>query len=132
MPDTSRRRRPSWSSNKTLALFAGTSNAALSPLNSPVEPERSHYFDAGVTQKITSGLNVGVDGFYKIVTDLIDEGQFGQALIFTPFNYAKGRIYGVELTGNYRSGNFAAYGNLASTVSLAKEVVSGQFNFESG
>ena len=116
--------------NKTLSLFTGTSNAALSQLNSPVEPERSHYFDAGVTQKITSGLNVGVDGFYKIVTDLIDEGQFGQALIFTPFNYSKGRIYGVELTGNYRSGNFAAYGNFASTTSLAKEVASGQFNFE--
>ena len=115
-------------STKTLDLFANTSNAQPG-LNSPVEPERSHYFDAGVTQKITPELNVGVDGFYKIVRDLIDEGQFGQALIFTPFNYNQGKIYGVELTANYRSGNFAAYGNLAWTVSLAKEVVSGQFNF---
>jgi len=113
---------------KTLDLFANTSNATPG-LNSPVEPERSHYFDAGVTQKIISGLNVGVDGFYKIVKDLIDEGQFGQAIIYTPFNYAKGKIYGVELTGNYRLGNFAAYANFARTVSMAKEVVSGQFNF---
>ena len=36
----------------------------------------------------------------------------------------------MELTANYKSGNFAAYGNLARTVSLAKEVISGQFNFE--
>jgi len=115
-------------STKTLDLFANTSNAQPG-LNSPVEPERSHYFDAGVTQKITHDLNIGVDGFYKIVRDLIDEGQFGQALIFTPFNYNQGKIYGVELTANYRSGNFAAYGNLAWTVSMAKEVVSGQFNF---
>ena len=79
-----------------------------------------HYFDAGVTQKITSALNVGVDGFYKKVADLIDEGRFGQALIFSPFNYAKGEIWGVELTGNYRAGNFATYANLARTVSLAK------------
>jgi outer membrane receptor protein involved in Fe transport len=114
--------------NKTLDLFANTSNAQPG-LNSSVLPERSHYFDVGVTQKITSSLNVGVDSFYKIVRDLIDEGQFGQALIFTPFNYAQGKIYGVELTGNYRSGNFAAYGNLANTVSLAKDVESGQFNF---
>ena len=35
----------------------------------------------------------------------------------------------MELTANYKSGNFAAYGNLARTVSLAKDVVSGQFNF---
>ncbi len=114
---------------KSLDLFANTSNATPG-LNSPVEPERSHYFDAGVTQKITSALNVGVDGYYKIVRELIDEGQFGQAIIYTPFNYNKGKIYGVELTGNYRSGNFASYINFAYTRSLAKEVESGQFNFE--
>ena len=114
--------------NKTLDLFANTSNATPG-LNSSVLPERSHYFDAGVTQKITSALNVGVDGYYKIIKDLIDEGQFGQALIFTPFNYNQGKIYGVELTANYHSGNLAAYANLARTVSMAKEVVSGQFNF---
>jgi outer membrane receptor protein involved in Fe transport len=117
-------------SNKTLALFANTSNAAPSNLNSSVLPERSDYYDAGVTQQITSALNVGVDGFYKKVSDLIDEGQFGQALIFSPFNYAEGQIYGVELTGNYHSGNFTAYANLARTVSLAKNVISSQFNFD--
>lgn len=115
-------------STNTLNLFSNTS-AAQTGLNSPVQPERSHYFDAGVTQKITPELSVGVDGYYKIIKDLIDEGQFGQALIFTPFNYQKGKIYGVELTGNYKSGNFAAYANLARTVSLAMQVVSGQFNF---
>ncbi len=115
---------------KTLDLFANTSNAPLSNVNSPVEPERSHYFDLGVTQKITSALNVGVDGYYKIVRNLIDEGQFGQAIIYTPFNYNRGTIYGVELTANYRLGNFASYFNFARSVSLAKEVESGQFNFQ--
>ena len=118
-------------STSTLSKFSGTSNATPG-LNAAVAPERSHYFDVGATQKIGSGLSVGVDGFYKIVTDLIDEGQFGQALIFTPFNYAQGKIYGVELTGNYRVAAFAAYANLARTVSLAKDVVSGQFNFTQG
>ena len=116
-------------SSSTLTKFINTSNQAQSDTNSPVAPERSHYFDAGATQKIGSGLTVGVDGFYKIVTDLIDEGQFGQALIFTPFNYAQGKIYGVELTGNYHLGDFAAYANFARTVSMAKKVASGQFNF---
>ena len=116
-------------SSKTLALFANTSNAALNNLNSAVLPERADYFDAGVTQKITSALNVGIDGFYKIVSDLIDEGQFGQALIFTPFNYKEGKIYGVELTGNYHSGNFTTYANFTYSVSMAKDIESGQFNF---
>ena len=100
---------------KTVSLYDNTSNAAAVPENSPVLPERSHYFDAGVIQKINSNLTVGIDGFYKITTNLIDEGQFGQALIFSPFNYAEGRIEGVETTGNYKTGNFAAYGNLAVT-----------------
>ncbi len=116
-------------SPKDLALFSGTSNAPSVNQNSPVLPERSHYFDAGVTQKVIPGLTVGLDGFYKIVKDLIDEGQFSEAPIYFPFNYSQGKIYGVELTSNYKSGSFAAYGNLACTTSLAKDVVSGQFNF---
>jgi outer membrane receptor protein involved in Fe transport len=114
---------------KSLDLFANTSNTALTNLNSPVEPERDHYFDAGVTQKITSELNIGVDAYYKAVRNLIDEGQFGQAVIYTPFNYNQGQIHGVELTANYRSGNFASYINYANSVSLAKQVESGQFQF---
>jgi outer membrane receptor protein involved in Fe transport len=117
-------------SPKDLGLFEGTSNAPSVTENSPVLPERSHYFDAGVTQKVIPGLTVGLDGFYKIIRDLIDEGQFSEAPIYFPFNYSQGKIYGVELTANYKSGNFAAYGNLARTVSLAKDVVSGQFNFD--
>jgi len=35
----------------------------------------------------------------------------------------------VELTGNYRQDDFTAYANLARTVSLAKNVESGQFEF---
>jgi outer membrane receptor protein involved in Fe transport len=116
-------------STGSLNAFNYTTNAGLNSGNSPVKPERSHYFDVGATQKIGSGLSLGVDGFYKIVTELIDEGQFGQALIFTPFNYSQGRIYGVELTGNYRQGDFTAYVNLARTVSLAKNIESGQFEF---
>lgn len=116
-------------SPKDIALFENTTNAPSVTENSPVLPERSHYFDAGVTQKVVPGLTVGLDGFYKIIRDLIDEGQFSEAPIYFPFNYSQGKIYGVELTANYKSGNFAAYGNLACTESLAKDVVSSQFNF---
>ncbi len=114
---------------RTVSLYDNTSNAAAVPENPPVQAERSHYFDVGVIQKITPALTVGVDGFYKHSSELIDEGQFGQALIFAPFNYAHGEIEGVETTVNYKAGNFGAYGNLAVTQSLAKEVTSGQYNF---
>ncbi|MGA8571821.1 MAG: TonB-dependent receptor [Desulfobaccales bacterium] len=115
--------------NKSINLYQNTTNAPEVSQNSPVLPERSHYFDAGVIQKITPAAQVGLDGFYKITKDLIDEGQFGQALIFAPFNYAQGKILGLELTANYHLGNWAAYANVARTESLARQVVSGQYNF---
>lgn len=116
-------------SPQTLSLFTGTSNGPEVTLNSPVKSERSHYFDIGATHRLNAATNLGIDAFYERSTNAIDEGQFGQALIFSPFNYAKGKISGVELTTNYRSDNLAAYANLARTVSMAKDISSAQFNF---
>ena len=113
----------------TLAIFANTTNATGVNLDSPVKSERSSYFDLGATHQVTSALSLGVDSFYKRSSNLIDEGQFGQALVFTPFNYAQGKVYGIELTANYKSDNLTAYANFAHTVSLAKDVSSAQFNF---
>src|SRR6516225_111859 len=50
---------------RTVSLFAGTTNESKITQDSPVKSERSHYFDAGVTKKIMEGWNVGLDGYYK-------------------------------------------------------------------
>ena len=119
-------------SSKTLALFDNTTNASTlgTDLNSPVQPERAHYVDAGATHQLTSSLNLGVDAYYKYARNLIDEGQFGQALIFTPFNYDRAKVYGVEFTGNYKKDKVSAYANLAYSVAKATEIKSAQFNFD--
>ena len=114
---------------KSLSLYENTTNAAAINENSPVRPERANYFDAGVIQNITPSFKVGLDGFIKRTTHVIDEGQFGQALIFAPFNYDKGHIEGIELTTNYHAGDLTAYGNLAVTRSMALTVESGQFQW---
>ncbi|PYL58669.1 MAG: TonB-dependent receptor [Verrucomicrobia bacterium] len=88
----------------TVAKFAGTTNGSAITLDSAVTSERAHYFDAGVTQKIMEGWNAGLDGFYKSSHSTLDEGQFGQALILSSFNYNRGRIYGGEFTTNYDHG----------------------------
>ena len=87
-------------------------------------------FDAGVTQEVIPGLNLGIDSYYKKAADLIDEGQFGPALIFETFNYAKGRVWGVEFTGSYTHENIYAYENFAYSVAQGTQVESGQFNFD--
>ncbi len=113
----------------TIAKFAGTTGAPASTGNGIPTVERDHLFDAGVTQQIIPGLNVGIDSYYKKAADLIDEGQFGPALIFETFNYRKGRVYGVEFTGSYTHENIYAYENFAYSVAQGTQVESGQFNF---
>lgn len=107
----------------------GTTGAPLSKGNGTPTVERDHLFDVGATQEIIPGLNVGIDSYYKKAADLIDEGQFGPALIFETFNYAKGRVWGVEFTGSYTHEKFYAYNNFAYSVAQGTQVESGQFNF---
>lgn len=109
--------------------FANTTAASEVTQASPVKPERSHYFDAGVTQRLLPGLDAGVDVYYKIAKNLLDDGQFGQALVLTAFNYDHAYNSGVEAKVNYVAGNFRAYGNVAVAKQRATEVSSNQYLF---
>ena len=100
------------------------SRAATAPV-----AERASYFDAGAQQKLPGGVTLGVDGYYRRSQNLIDEGQFGAPIILTPFNYLKGKIEGIEFTGNYASNDFSAYANLAFQSAKGRDIESAQFNF---
>jgi outer membrane receptor protein involved in Fe transport len=124
-----------------IGLFANTTGAVTGQTD-PVLPERSNYYDAGVDQKIPFGcsspgskdcssLDLGVDAYYKVATDLIDNGLFGQALVLSAFNYAKGWNEGIEFHAKYNSGNFQAYANVAVAQQRATDPVSNQFLFDS-
>jgi outer membrane receptor protein involved in Fe transport len=109
--------------------FAGTTGAPAVTQDSLVQPERSNYFDIGVSQVIIPGLTVGVDGYYKIANNLIDEGQFGAPIILTAFNYAHGIQEGVQLTSSYDRGPWSVYGNIAWSRAVGTNITSAQFNF---
>jgi outer membrane receptor protein involved in Fe transport len=113
----------------TLEKFVGTTNQQPGTENSPVKSGSSNYYDAGMTQRVTNALSLGVDGYYRQMTNLLDEGQFRSALLFTPFNYAKGRVYGIEISSSYKEGNFSAYANLAYSKAHGENIVSSQYNF---
>jgi len=122
-------------SGQSINKFAGTTGfpagytPASPPLDGPILPERSHYFDVGAEHVFLPGLKLGTDFFYKIADNLIDEGQFGAPIILSVFNYAHANVYGVEVTGSYNMGNWSAYGNLAVGRERATQVASQQFNF---
>ena len=116
-------------SSPTIALFANTTAAPATTLDAIAKSERSHYFDVGATQIILPGLKAGVDAYYKIASNLLDEGQFGAPILFTAFNYQKALVKGVELSLSYDIDNWSFYGNFAASQELGKNITSAQFNF---
>ena len=113
----------------SIARYAGTSGAAASTTDTTPFAERQHYFDLGYEQKIGRGLRLGIDAYYRISTNLVDEGQFGAPIIQTPFNYAKGRVRGVEFNASYDRGPWSTYANFAIAKAQGTQIASSQFNF---
>ena len=61
---------------------------------------------------------------------MLDEGQFGQALILSPFNYAKGFAKGLELSAVYNEKNWGMFLNTSIQKAQATNIISGQSLFE--
>ena len=110
-----------------ITAFNGTSGASAVTTADPVKAERANYYDLGMSQKIAPGLQAGVDGYYKTARNQLDDGLFGQSLILSSFNYAVGRVYGVEFTTSYTHGGFSSYANVAYSTAEGKGASSAQF-----
>ena len=86
-------------------------------------------YDIGVVQKVLPGLEVGLDVYLKTARALIDDGQFGAALVLNGFNYEKAINSGVELKAVYTDGNFRAYANWAWANQRATNINTNQYLF---
>jgi outer membrane receptor protein involved in Fe transport len=109
-----------------LPLFNNTTQQPEINLNDLIRPERSHYVDIGVTQRLAPGLDVA---YYKRARNLIDDGQFGAAYVLTAFNYDRAYNAGIEFKANYQMDGLRLYGNLAIARQRAAQVTSNQFLF---
>jgi outer membrane receptor protein involved in Fe transport len=109
--------------------FDGTTNAVQDNGNNTPLSERSDYFDAGIQQSIGRDWTLGVDAYYRRIARLQDEGQFGSALVYSTFNYAKGRVKGLELSANYQHGPLSAYMNVALSKAIGERIITSQYNF---
>ena len=120
-------------SSSSVNLYDGTSNESgngPNSANSPVKAERADYFDVGASQEVIKGLTLGVDGYYKYAHNQLDDGLFGQTLVLSAFNYAHGRVFGLEGTGNYTIGGFSFYANIAWSQAEGEDINSAQFLFD--
>jgi opacity protein-like surface antigen len=103
---------------------------SVPPPYHPMLPERASVYDIGVTQKVLPGLELGADIYLKQTRDLIDDGQFGAALVLNGFNYEKAENVGVELKALYSNGNFRAYANWAWANQRATNIITNQYLFD--
>ena len=117
-------------SSSDVALFNNTTNAPAIPQDTTPIAERADYYDLGMSQQITAELKVGLDSYFKLSKNLIDEGQFGAPIILTPFNYARGRQYGAELTADYTTGDFSAYANYSIERAIGEDWITSEFSFD--
>lgn len=85
----------------SIDLYANTTNAPGVPVSSNVRAERTHYLDVGISHKVNAKLTLSADAYYKNIKNMLGEGQFGQALILSPFNYEKGVAKGLEVSAMY-------------------------------
>ncbi len=114
----------------TINKFVNTTNAPANTLDGPPLVERSNYYDIGISQQITKPWTVNFDGYYKEAKNLIDLGQFGDAVIFTPFNYRYGRVYGADFGTTYKQDGLSMFGNFGWVETAGKDIDSQQFTID--
>ena len=116
-------------SQASVASYQGTSAAAEITTSGNVRAERTNYYDMGLVHKVSRQLSVTADIYYKQISNLLDEGQFGQALILSPFNYAKGYAKGLELSAIYDEKLWGGFLNFSMQQAKATNIISGQSLF---
>lgn len=114
----------------TVAAFDRTTGAVADPTADPVRSQREHMFDVGAQHMVGSHLTLGVDVYLKLADNLLDDTTLGGTLILSPFNYAKARNWGAELSASYAKGPFHGYTNLARGEQQARTITSNQFLFD--
>ena len=112
-----------------LVAFKNTTGAAEVLTADPVRTEREHLFDLGAQQKFGRHLTLGIDAYYKIKRNLLDETQFGSTELLAPFNYARSNTWGVEFSATYESDPLELYLNLARGQQTGQQITSNQFFF---
>ena len=105
----------------TVKEFEYTTDAPFNDRDNPQKVERDNYFDMGLSRQITPAWQITADTFCKLAKNLLDDGQFGTAVILNNFNYSSGTVYGAELGSTYKQGPFSAYGNYSYVQTWARD-----------
>lgn len=113
------------------ADLARTSAALPGPAGDPLRAETDDYYAIGAQQK-AGPWTLGIDAYWRRATDLLDEVTLAGTYRTAAFNYASGRIRGVELTATYTGRRVSGWANLAVGDARGRRIVSNQALFAPG
>jgi outer membrane cobalamin receptor len=84
-----------------------------------IKAEKDQYYEAGVAQQ-WGGQLISLNTYYKEAVNLLDDTQLLNTAIVEPYNYARGYVYGTELSIN---GKF--WGHFADFLTYTYEMAQG-------
>jgi hypothetical protein len=109
--------------------FEYTTDAPFNQEDDPQRVERDNYFDVGLSRQLIPDWQMTADAFCKLARNLLDDGQFGSAVILNNFNYTSGTVYGAEFGSTYRQGPLSAYANFSYVQTWARNIDSVENEF---
>ena len=110
------------------AGLAGTSARLPGTRSDAVQPETDDYYDVGAQRKY-GNLTLGLDAYWREATNLLDAVQLGSSYQTVDFNYAHGRIRGIEMTANYSARRLSAWANLDLAQARGQQITANQAYF---
>lgn len=109
--------------------FEFTTDAPFNDGDDPQKVERDNYFDFGLSHQFIPSWKITADTFCKLAENLLDDGQFGSAVILNNFNYSSGTVYGAELGSTFKQGPLSAYANFSYVQTWARNIDSVENEF---
>ena len=84
-----------WTPPEALDAVAAARLSNAVPAGQPVpydlRPEKDRYAEVGLQARLSRAVSVGVNVWGKLATDQLDEVEFGNTTISSPYNFAEGR-----------------------------------------
>lgn len=121
---------PQYVGASSLGKFVNTTNAPEIYGATAPKVERSHVFDAGLALQLPGHIQFTTDCFYKSLRNMTDLGQFGRAVIFAPFSYRLGRVYGDDSSISWHHHHWMIYGNFSWLRAYGKDINAAQYQFD--
>ena len=100
------------------------------PVPYDLRPEKDRYAEVGLQARLAKAVSVGLNIWGKLATDQLDEVEFGNTTIASPYNFAEGRAGGIELTVDaVITQNLTAFGNVSFGTAQGKQIATAKYLF---